>query len=104
MDTLTEDQITQLSQEFDLRAQDDGVIKTEESIEELSGGYRVASRAEGEHPDGTKFVRKTSYTEIKLQQPSTEEGKCSAQIYICVLTLTLSYALTQYSNSDLSDI
>ncbi|XP_042208872.1 cell surface glycoprotein 1-like [Homarus americanus] len=75
LDTLTEDQITRLSEEFDLRAQDDGVIKTEEeSMEELSGGYQVTSRKEEDHTDGSKFVRKTSYTEIKLQQPSTEEG------------------------------
>ncbi|KAK7020278.1 hypothetical protein SK128_022566, partial [Halocaridina rubra] len=73
LDTLTEDQITQLSKEFDLRAQDDGVIKTEESIEELTGGYRVSRRTEGEYPDGAKFERKTSYTEIKLQQPNNEE-------------------------------
>ena len=75
LETLTEDQITQLSKEFDLRAQDDGVIKTEESVEELSGGYRISSKTEGDYPDGAKFERKTSYTEIKLQQPSKEERK-----------------------------
>ncbi|XP_063605776.1 titin-like, partial [Penaeus indicus] len=74
LDTLTEDQIAKLSEEFDLRAQEDGVIKTRESMEELSTGYRVTSTTEVDHPEGAKFERKTSYTEIKLQQPSKEEG------------------------------
>ena len=42
METLTEDQIAKLSEEFDLRAQDDGVIKTE-SMEELSQVTTVSS-------------------------------------------------------------
>lgn len=82
MDTLTEDQIAKLSEEFDLRAQEDGVIKTRESMEELSTGYRVTSTTEVDHPEGAKFERKTSYTEIKLQQPSKEEGECLVLVYI----------------------
>ena len=70
LDTLTDDQINRLSCEFDRRAQDDGVIKSEtESREDLDSiDYHNLSKA---HDDAhSKLERKTSYTEIKLSQPA----------------------------------
>ena len=53
------------------------MIKTEETVEDVEGGYKISSRTTGERPDGCKFERKTSYTEITLQPSTTSsEGGC----------------------------
>ena len=76
LNTLTDDQINRLSCEFDRRAQDDGVIKSEtESREDIDlVGCHGSSKSisdDGDHP--SKFERKTSYTEIKLSKPLNGE-------------------------------
>lgn len=70
MESMTDDQIAKLSEEFDRRAQDDGIINGD-----LRTSRGTTPSRSDTSPDRDR-VRKTSYTEIKLSQPS-QEGQCS---------------------------
>merc|ERR1712179_667040 len=94
----TEDQINALSAEFDLRAQDDGVIKNKDSLEKLNEDINTTGTTTSkmtESPEERELVRKTSYTEIKFSQPSSQENGTTTDV--------VSYSQS-YDSNDCKDI
>lgn len=80
MESMTDDQIAKLSEEFDRRTQDDGIINCDNR----------SSRGPTPHRDSPdrEVKRKTSYTEITLSSPPAKGN----YIFLSYILLQVNYS------------